>query len=272
MLRLFIILLLGSLSQSGFSRIEIDPKIDSVDSIKKMYYTNDTIFDPIETQPIFPGGMDSLYCFIESRLNFKILNYTKHEGRVIAQFVIERSGKVTNVEVNPKYIHRLSNLIQDSLIENEIRRVLQLLPDWTPGFQRDKPVRVRFTIPFRVPYTDFKCKTMDNPTAAYWEVDEYPQFRYKEEINTINSIHTYIAEKSIFESQGDRYGRVYVRLVINEQGALTDYFIVRGLDGCKGYNEEALRVVGLMPKWSPAVKDGKAVRSTVVIPIRFELR
>ena len=99
--------------------------------------------------------MDSLYCFIESRLNFKILNNTKHKGRVLAFFVIERTGKVRNVEVNPEFIHGLSNLIQDSLIENEYKRVLQLLPDFTPGLQRNKPVRVKYMLPIKISYTDF---------------------------------------------------------------------------------------------------------------------
>ena len=224
------------------------------------------------TVPQFPGGVDSLLCFIESKLNFKILDDTKHKGKILAFFIIDTTGKVTDIEINPESTQLIHGVINDSLIENEFKRVLNLLPDWTPGLQKGKPVQVSYHLAFKIPYKDVKCKIMNNPTFTYSEVDEYPQFRYKEEINTINSIHTFIAEKSIFESQGDRYGRVYVRIVINEQGALTDYFILRGLDVCKGYNEEALRVIGLMPKWSPAVKDGKAVRSTVVIPIRFEYR
>ena len=113
---------------------------------------------------------------------------------------------------------------------------------------------------------------MDNPTAAYWEVDKDAQFRYKGETNTKSSIDSYTLDNVAWISPGDCFGKVYVRIVINEHGEVTDYFILRGLDVCKGYNEEALRVVRLMPKWSPAVKDGKAVRSTVVIPIRFEYR
>ena len=63
-----------------------------------------------------------------------------------------------------------------------------------------------------------------------------------------------------------------MRVIINEQGELSDFVILRGLDGCRGFNEEALRLVGLMPNWQPAKINGKPVKSYTMIPINFMLR
>jgi len=59
---------------------------------------------------------------------------------------------------------------------------------------------------------------------------------------------------------------------INENGDLSDFVILRGLDGCREFNEEALRLVGLMPNWKPAEIKGKPVKSYTVIPISLILR
>ncbi len=265
MQRNLIILFISFLGLTGFSQTENDSIVDSLS-------VGDEMITYLETPPIFPGGEDSLWCFIESNLDFKILNYSKHQGKVLVFFEIDTTGKVINIQTNPEYTQRLEWLVNDSIIENEVKRVITLLPDWRPGLQRDKPVRVKYTMLFKIPYTDYKCKTIENPTAAYWKVDKYAQFRYKGEKETKESIEKFIGENGIWPSQDDCFGKVYVRVIINEQGKLSDFVILRGLDGCRGFNEEALRLVDLMPNWQPAKINGKPVKSYTVIPINFMLR
>ncbi|HPZ74951.1 MAG: energy transducer TonB [Bacteroidales bacterium] len=265
MQRFLIIILLTSFALTGFSQTKIDSKIDSVSSDYEL-------IDYIETSPQFPGGEDSLWCFIENNLDFKILNYSNHQGKVLVFFEIDTTGKVINVQTNPDYTQRLEWLVNDSLIENEIRRVIKLLPDWKPGLQINKPIRVQYILTINIPYTDFKCKTIDNPTTAYWKVDKYAQFLYKGEKETKESIEKFISENGIWPSQDDCTGKVYLRVLINEQGELSDFVILRGLDDCRGFNEEALRLVRLMPNWKPAEIGGKPVKSYTVIPISFVIR
>jgi len=62
-------------------------------------------------------------------------------------------------------------------------------------------------------------------------------------------------------------GRVFVSFVVEANGSLRDISLVRGLH--KRYDEEALRVVKAMPKWIPAMQDGKAVRVRYYQPIEF---
>ena len=65
-------------------------------------------------------------------------------------------------------------------------------------------------------------------------------------------------------------GRVFVRFVVETDGTITGTEVLRGIGG--GCDEEALRVVSAMPKWTPAMKDGKAVRVQYTVPFTFTLK
>ena len=64
-------------------------------------------------------------------------------------------------------------------------------------------------------------------------------------------------------------GKVFVEFCIEKDGTVCDAKVLRGIGyGC---DEEALRVVGLMPKWYPGKQRGKAVRVRYTLPINFKL-
>ena len=64
-------------------------------------------------------------------------------------------------------------------------------------------------------------------------------------------------------------GMVMVGFTVDEQGRILNAQVVKS---CEGLNEEALRLVNLMPWWVPARLDGKPVRATSSLRIRFELQ
>lgn len=64
-------------------------------------------------------------------------------------------------------------------------------------------------------------------------------------------------------------GMVVVQFIIDKDGAIVDPHVVQGIGG--GANEEALRVVGIMPKWKPGLQKGQAVNVQFNLPIRFML-
>ena len=65
-------------------------------------------------------------------------------------------------------------------------------------------------------------------------------------------------------------GRVYVNFVVYEDGSIKDVKLLRGIGG--GCDEEAIRVVKAMPKWSAGKQRGKAVRVSYNLPINFTLK
>lgn len=65
-------------------------------------------------------------------------------------------------------------------------------------------------------------------------------------------------------------GTVYISFIVSAGGKIEDVKIIRGIGG--GCDEEALRVVKLMPRWKPGRQDGKAVRTIFNMPVVFKLQ
>lgn len=67
-------------------------------------------------------------------------------------------------------------------------------------------------------------------------------------------------------------GTVFVGFVVMEDGSISQVHLKRGLPGGgAGIDEEAIRVVKLMPKWKPGKQRGKAVRVAYTLPFKFKL-
>lgn len=63
------------------------------------------------------------------------------------------------------------------------------------------------------------------------------------------------------------HGRVFVSFVVEPNGSISNVKVLRGIGyGC---DEEAMRVVKTMPKWTPGERRGKPVRVAVTIPVNF---
>jgi len=64
-------------------------------------------------------------------------------------------------------------------------------------------------------------------------------------------------------------GTVFVTFILDETGSVTNAEILKGIGG--GCDEEAIRLVKLMPRWKPAKDNGKPVRFRFNMPLRFTL-
>ena len=62
--------------------------------------------------------------------------------------------------------------------------------------------------------------------------------------------------------------RVIIRFIVEKDGRLTHFEVLRSPD--EKLSEEALRLVKLMPRWTPAKNKGEVVRSLFTIPVTFK--
>jgi periplasmic protein TonB len=70
-------------------------------------------------------------------------------------------------------------------------------------------------------------------------------------------------------SRSNVQGRVILQFIVQTDGSIADVTVLKGIGfGC---DEEALRVVKLMPKWKPGLQAGRAVRTRFSLPIIFML-
>ena len=64
-------------------------------------------------------------------------------------------------------------------------------------------------------------------------------------------------------------GRVVVTFIVEADGSITDAKVIRSV--APQLDKEALRVVNAMPKWTPGLQNGKAVRTKYNLPVTFKL-
>ena len=127
---------------SEFSEdIEIVQNIEVVEEAAE----DDAPFIIAEEMPKFQGGdLMKFRSWVQGKLKYpQIAQENGISGKVTLTFVIERDGSHTNIQVMQS---------PDRSLADEAVRVLQSSPKWTPGKQRNAPVRVRYTLPveFRI--------------------------------------------------------------------------------------------------------------------------
>lgn len=97
------------------------------------------VFDVVEEQPSFPGGQGALMQWLRDNIKYPVIAAENGiEGRVIVQFVVSKSGSISNVNVVRGV---------DPSLDKEAVRVVSNMPNWTPGKQNGTTVNVRFTLP-----------------------------------------------------------------------------------------------------------------------------
>ena len=64
-------------------------------------------------------------------------------------------------------------------------------------------------------------------------------------------------------------GTVYIQFVVNEDGGLSDFKIIKGVG--TSVDAEALRAVKTLPAWTPGKQNGVAIRQRYVLPISFNM-
>ena len=95
----------------------------------------------VEIMPEFPGGDLALLKWIAERINYPTVAAENGiDGLVSCSFIVNADGSISDVKILRS---------KDPLLDNEAVRVLKLMPNWKPGMQQGKNVRVKYTVPVR---------------------------------------------------------------------------------------------------------------------------
>ncbi len=112
-----------------------------------------------------------------------------------------------------------------------------------------------------------KVIEQEDKTPIFTVVEEMPSFPGGEE-SRLKFLQDNIQYPQVAKESGIS-GTVYVSFVVDSKGKVTDVKTLRGIGG--GCDEEAVRVIKLMPGWNPGKQAGKSVRVQFTMPIRFTL-
>lgn len=218
---------------------------------------NEQVFTVVEKMPSFPGGDAEFLKYIATNIKYpKESQDNGEQGRVICSFIVGRDGSVNNPEV----LRGVTPLLNEEAV-----RVINTMPRWNPGMQRGKAVAVKYTVPitFRLksPVEEAKEETLT-------VVDVMPQYPGGD-----RELLKFIAQSIKYPTDAQEagvQGRVICSFVVDKKGNIVEPKIIRGID--PSLDAEALRVIGMMPRWTPGRQDGKAVRVLYTVPITFRLQ
>jgi TonB family protein len=153
----------------NFTLAGIDKKV-SENSIRDTSKP-DKVYDAVEQLPGFPGGVEALGKFLGSNIKYpKTAREKGIQGRVICSFVIETDGSLSNIIV----AKGISKELNDEAV-----RVLKQSPNWIPGTQNGRKVRVQYAVPISYSLANDKAPTKSTGTktgAVIFANDNIPSF------------------------------------------------------------------------------------------------
>jgi TonB family protein len=101
----------------------------------------DDVMKIAEAAPAYNGGDKAMRKFLQNNIKYPLKAKDDGvQGTVFVRFVVEKDGVVDDVAVS-KGVH--------PLLDAEAKRVVSVMPKWTPGKQKGKPVAVQYTLPVR---------------------------------------------------------------------------------------------------------------------------
>lgn len=109
--------------------------------IDKNIEEKEEVFYEVDQMPQYPGGEAALMKYLQSHIIYPpMAAKNKVHGRVVVQFVVDKTGKVGEVKVVRSV---------DEELDKEAVRVCKLLPNFIPGRQNGTAVSVWYTLPIR---------------------------------------------------------------------------------------------------------------------------
>ena len=101
------------------------------------------IYNRAEVEPVFGDGRNSLSKYLNENLIYpEEAKKNGLEGTVFVDFIVAANGSVREAVVSDATSSEV-----DQQFRNEAIRVVNAMPNWTPGLQHEKPVDVKFSLP-----------------------------------------------------------------------------------------------------------------------------
>lgn len=224
----------------------------------------DKIFTFVEQNAQFPGGETEMNKFIKANLKYPAEALRNRvEGLVVVQFIVSTNGKISDVQVVKKL---------GAGTDEEAVRVVNKMPNFKPARQNGKPVNFRYTLPLGFGLTSSTPSPTSNassgpdmPDKIFTFVEQMPVFRGGE-----NELNKFIQSNIKYPAEAQQKGLtglVVAQFTVDKTGKVSDPQVVKSLGA--GTDEEAIRLIKLMPAFSPAKQNGQPVNFRYTLPIRF---
>ena len=202
----------------------------------------------------FPGGTEQLIKFLSDNVKYPAeCEKQGVQGRVILRIVIDKDGSVTDIEVE-KSVH--------PLLDAEAVRVASSMPRWQPATKDGQPVRIRYSLPItfslNTPATE---KDSENVGQASRDRDAtFP--------GGLEAIRKYLDKNFVRPLECSNIeGNMEVAFIVDEEGKVSIVEVTKSLH--PKLDKALTQVFMNMPKWQPAMRDGKPRQMRFTMPLRY---
>ena len=236
--------------------------------------------------PQFPGGDETLLQYLIENIQYPIEEGFP-TGRVIVQFNVLTSGKISNIEV-------LSSV--SPKVDAEVVRVVETMSNWIPAKRQGEKIDALFQLPINFYRNCINCLP---PNHYFFTAEQQPgdfMFPLVERIPEFPGGRPAMME---FLKTNIRYpsdalragaqGTVLVQFVVGVDGRIRDVEVVGntisapnriGLtsreqmerEAAWSMEREAVRVVRRMPNWVPGEQLGRKVNARFTLPVQFRIQ
>lgn len=136
-----------SVSPVEVGSISISSPIEN--TVAPLPQDSDQIFTVVEKMPKFPGGVGALKEYLKvKKEDYPVIAIENGiEGRVSLCFIVEKDGSISDIQI-------LRSV--DPSLDKAALKITERMPKWTPGEQRGKVVRVKYTVPVIFKLADIK--------------------------------------------------------------------------------------------------------------------
>ncbi|QNH62033.1 TonB family protein [Hymenobacter sediminicola] len=210
----------------------------------------DKIYTYVEQMPTLGGSVSGVSQALQAALQLPAeVREGRTEGQVYVNFVVRPDGRVSDEKV----VRGLSDACNAAALA-----AVRALPRFEPGKQNGRVVSVQLTVPVLLygpnhVFEGGQVATQASFPGGGTALREYLTDKLK--------------EPKVLKQENLR-GAVEVRFVVQADGRIGATEIVRPL--CRSCDEEALRLVRDMPRWTPArnaAGQPVSVRQQVIIPM-----
>ena len=214
--------------------------------------------------PQFPGGDAALISFLNENIKYPpTAAQDRIEGKVIVQFLVEKTGGIGEVKV-------LRSIRED--LDEEAVRVIKMMPDFHPGKQDGEAVDMWFTVPVSFKLFDEMAsltptEAENDTTAGVPDDFQPPMFPGGEQ-----ALMLFIKANLRYPPQAAKRkaeGKVVMTFVVDKTGKVTEIKVAKSVDIY--LDAEAIRVCKLLPDFYPARQNGELVSVWFTLPITFKL-
>ena len=266
--------------------------------------TDEEIFKVVEEMPRFPGCEDMLGskkdiedCAKKEMLNFIYTNLkypaearkANVEGMTVVQFTVKKDGSIADAKV-----------VRDigAGTKEEVLRVVNSFPTWKPGKQRGIAVNVQYTLPvkFKLEGSASTMSTLlhevvvvghgipndENSKGKEYtapkkivDVDVLPLFSgtdnpKKSQNKLLEHVYRNIKYPASSRENGS-YGEILAQFDIDAYGKVDYAEIILGTED-EALGKAVLSAINSIPNWTPAQREGKNVRSSMALKVKFILQ